>query len=296
MADRYWVGDGGNWSAGPNHWASSSGGSPGSSVPSTGDQVFIDSNSFSTDGETITQDQSVEVLNISFVPERAFIFTTSGYSITVTSTGVYPRNGLVWEYADGSTFNASSSVINLNSGTGFILFARTTSQNMTFSGELATMNLSDGSEFQLNASWAFGGGVISGRLGELNVPSGSINLSYLKKTLEHTLVVDTLNISPGATVTFPGSSDDTVLGTMLVIDLNANGTSGSGIVINNDGAGRGKLSVSRTSLSFITVSDNAASGIAAPFDASDNGTDAGGNTGWCFSSCTVAFTPSFQIL
>jgi hypothetical protein len=45
MAERYWVGGSGNWSDNTNHWSASSGGSPGASKPSGGDNTHWDSNS-----------------------------------------------------------------------------------------------------------------------------------------------------------------------------------------------------------------------------------------------------------
>lgn len=51
--DRYWVGGSGNWSDNTNHWSASSGGSPGASLPTSADNVFIDSNS-GLSGGTLT--------------------------------------------------------------------------------------------------------------------------------------------------------------------------------------------------------------------------------------------------
>lgn len=48
----YWVGGSGNWYD-PMHWASVSGGSPGSCVPTAGDDVFFDANSFPASGGTV---------------------------------------------------------------------------------------------------------------------------------------------------------------------------------------------------------------------------------------------------
>ena len=42
--NRYWVGGTGNWND-TSHWSASSGGSGGASVPTSNDDVFIDSNS-----------------------------------------------------------------------------------------------------------------------------------------------------------------------------------------------------------------------------------------------------------
>lgn len=53
MANRYWVGNGGNWND-TNHWSASSGGAGGASVPTSSDDVFFDANSFSQNNEVIT--------------------------------------------------------------------------------------------------------------------------------------------------------------------------------------------------------------------------------------------------
>lgn len=48
----YWVGGSGDWYD-PNHWSSASGGTPGSCVPTAGDDVFFDANSFTNAGGTV---------------------------------------------------------------------------------------------------------------------------------------------------------------------------------------------------------------------------------------------------
>ena len=51
----YWVGGTGNWSDG-SHWSSTSGGVPSGCPPSSGDNVFFDSNSFTSSGQSIKID------------------------------------------------------------------------------------------------------------------------------------------------------------------------------------------------------------------------------------------------
>lgn len=53
--NKYWVGNGGNWSD-PNHWSLSSGGTPGSCPPFATDNIFFDENSFSAPGQVVTAD------------------------------------------------------------------------------------------------------------------------------------------------------------------------------------------------------------------------------------------------
>lgn len=64
MADRYWVGDGGNWSDNTNHWAASSGGAANETKPTSSDNVFFDASSFSSGSQTVTVDESADCLDM----------------------------------------------------------------------------------------------------------------------------------------------------------------------------------------------------------------------------------------
>ena len=71
MATRYWVGNGGYWYL-TTHWAETSGGAGGKSVPTKDDDVIFDSNSFTSDGQHIdltygTEPQPVKSLDFSSV-------------------------------------------------------------------------------------------------------------------------------------------------------------------------------------------------------------------------------------
>lgn len=62
---RYWVGNGGLFSE-TSHWATSSGGSSGASVPLPQDSWYCDANSFTTTGQTLTLDRYNFGLNADF--------------------------------------------------------------------------------------------------------------------------------------------------------------------------------------------------------------------------------------
>ena len=64
MADRFWVGDGGNWSDNTNHWSASSGGAAGASKPTSSDSVFFDSSSFSSGSQTTTVNEEASCLDM----------------------------------------------------------------------------------------------------------------------------------------------------------------------------------------------------------------------------------------
>jgi len=58
--DYFWVGNSGNWSDFATHWATTSGGAVfHSQVPTSGDNVFFDINSFTVAGQTVTADQTI---------------------------------------------------------------------------------------------------------------------------------------------------------------------------------------------------------------------------------------------
>ncbi|MFT6336579.1 MAG: hypothetical protein ACJATI_003338, partial [Halioglobus sp.] len=61
--DLFWVGDTGNWDD-ANHWSFSSGGAPSGCLPSRGDNVFFDVNSFSAPGQTVNFNVIAEANNV----------------------------------------------------------------------------------------------------------------------------------------------------------------------------------------------------------------------------------------
>ena len=64
MADRFWVGDTGNWSDNTNHWSASTGGAPNASKPTSSDNVYFDANSFTAGSKVVTIDESASCLDM----------------------------------------------------------------------------------------------------------------------------------------------------------------------------------------------------------------------------------------
>ena len=58
MADRFWVGDTGNWSDNTNHWSASSGGAPNASKPTSSDNVIFDASSFTIGSQSVVMDEN----------------------------------------------------------------------------------------------------------------------------------------------------------------------------------------------------------------------------------------------
>lgn len=101
MANRYWVNGSGNWSDDTNHWASTSGGSPSAgNLPTSSDDVFINSNS-GLSGGTITQDIASEANNL---------LCNTGFNFSIDSGwGDFQFYGSI-TFESGLTFTPGSSI------------------------------------------------------------------------------------------------------------------------------------------------------------------------------------------
>lgn len=109
MANRYWINGTGNWSD-TNHWSTSSGGSSGASVPTSSDDVFVDSNS-GLSGGTIT---------LSITHKVNSIVSNSGFLYTIDSSG----SGVGFEVNGSIVFESGITLIG-----GYFNFVQTTSGN-----------------------------------------------------------------------------------------------------------------------------------------------------------------------
>jgi len=103
MADRYWVGNGGNWSDNTNHWSASSGGAAGASLPTAADNVFFDAASFSASstvtldsGTPITLDFDCTGLDQAVTIDGSLGFINRGDAITLNSNLTMSFTGL-WD-------------------------------------------------------------------------------------------------------------------------------------------------------------------------------------------------------
>jgi hypothetical protein len=115
MADRYWVGDGGNWSDNTNHWAAATGAAPGVSLPTSADNVYFDANSFTAGGQIVTVDATSYCLDMDWTGATntptlewnqymasygnvtmiaAMINTGSIYGLQMKATGTLLTNGV----------------------------------------------------------------------------------------------------------------------------------------------------------------------------------------------------------
>jgi len=78
-ADRYWVGNGGNWHAdAATHWASSSNGAPGAGEPTSSDNCYFDLHSFTSGSQTVTVDATANCLSMDWTGAGTYTPTLAG--------------------------------------------------------------------------------------------------------------------------------------------------------------------------------------------------------------------------
>lgn len=142
MADRYWVGNSGNWSD-TAHWALTNGGSGGESVPTSLDNVFFTTQSFNTSGQIVNIDQDVYCRNLLVNVNNSPVINPNGYSINS-----YGNN---FEVIQSFVFNLQNTniVFDMSLGLGVtVKLPDSYTQNLSFrnsvgSGtELVTLNVS----------------------------------------------------------------------------------------------------------------------------------------------------------
>lgn len=131
MANRYWVNNGGDWSQ-TSHWSTTSGGAGGASVPNDADDVFFDTNSFSSNAQTVTVTGSGGVgafcRNITTTTGTNRNFTIlvsySWYLVFTGSMSLNPRCTIAQTGSLSSPYTGSGYVAPLVNGAG-----RTIDQN-----------------------------------------------------------------------------------------------------------------------------------------------------------------------
>ena len=122
MADRYWIGDDGNTND-TAHWAASSGGAGGETVPTSSDNVFFDANSFSADS-TVTVAANFECADIDCTGlDQAVLLSSSVYTFSCYGSFIGNANLTI-------TFT----------GTAYFFFKSTGAETITMGGATFDIN------------------------------------------------------------------------------------------------------------------------------------------------------------
>lgn len=176
MASRFWVGGTGTWDGSDTtHWAASSGGAGGQSVPGASDTVTLDG---SSGGGTITVNTNATIISLTATAHTGTLdFSVNNNTITISgSSPAFNYNGSATR-----TLTLGSATFVL-SGTGAVWDVSGT--NITFSGASSTISFTStaagGRQF-FGGSRAYGtinvGGNIVPTFTFFNAPSALTNLT-----------------------------------------------------------------------------------------------------------------------
>lgn len=267
MASRYWVGGTGTWDASDtSHWAATSGGASGASVPGSGDTVTLDGSSgggtitvaydptitsitmgaFTGTLDMNTRNPTMQTFNCSGTGTRTLTMGSGTWTITGNSATVFHIGTTT-----GLTFTPGNSIINCT-------YAGSAGTRVINSGEAAfalkNVKISAGTDRIETA----GGGATSNFAGYLDFTGFSgtwdLNNSYNNNNFTGDLILSstmTVNANAGGTknINFTGTSVTQTLttnGVILRANLVINGV--SNVVVLN-----GNIDLTNTAESIITL-------------------------------------------
>lgn len=198
MASRFWVGGSGNFSD-TAHWAATSGGAGGQTVPGTGDTVTVDNHASGLNGGTLTINQNVSVVSFTWGAAVGTIDNSGNFNVTTSQaagdsfsgsgsgartwiggTGTYTISGA------GGRFTISTSTNLTNPTTAF------SSANIVLSGNATT-----------TPNCFFGGGLTYGNVTFNGTSGGGVQITGAN-------TISSLTVSNPNTVDFPQSATQTI--------------------------------------------------------------------------------------
>lgn len=218
-ASRFWVGGAGTWdNVTTTHWAATSNGAGGASVPVTADQVTFDG---SSGGGTVTVDASINNISLNFLNIDSFTgtldFATSNNNITLSllsangsATKTLNMGSGTWTITGGNTvWNMTSAAnLTLNASTSTLVFSGSgTNRNATFGGKTySSVTISSSAAGALGPSFAFG-----------SLTAATLNLTAPVR----------VSLSGGSTVTLTNAFNwnGSSATNLVIFEMNSNGAS-----------------------------------------------------------------------
>jgi len=255
MANRYWVGDGGNWND-TTHWSTSTGGGGGASVPTIVDDVFFDVNSFSTTGQTVA---TTPVANSC----KSMSWTGVTNNPTISgATGISMDGSVV--FSSGVTANIT---LNLLNNLGSATSASVTSNGANLTGLSIQTNASSRTvdvliidDISIASMAIQTGGTFNSNNNDITINSGSFDFSSSASAIVMTL--GTSIITLGSNSSFKTNSNVSLSASGVEIIVNGGthsiqfnqGSGEIGIVTLNGGTITFSTSYSGISISTLDVS------------------------------------------
>ncbi|TIN84349.1 hypothetical protein [Mesorhizobium sp.] len=202
MASRFWVGGTGTWDASSTtHWAASSGGASGASVPGASDTVTFDNNS-GAGTVTVATDINIQSLTLSANSGQTLDFSANNNNVTIgtfTSTGAGTRtlnmgNG-TWTITGtaGNVWDAGGGVLTLNANSSVLTFSATSASSRTMTATAAKTYAT----VNVPANTAGGSFTIAGAptIGTLNITGPN----YVRFTNSTTTTISNFSVSGSST-------------------------------------------------------------------------------------------------
>jgi hypothetical protein len=258
MASRFWVGGTGTWDASDTtHWAATSNGAGGASVPGSGDTVTLDG---SSGGGTVTVNTTITVQSITCGAFTGTLdFSANNNNCTV------------------GTFNLSGSgtrTLNLGDGTFTLTNAATaaswdasTATNLTLNANGSTIILSDSAVAGFSRSFQGGGKTYN------IVTFGALTGAGSFQTVLQANTIGTLNVTFPNRLNFPGGATTTITnafnwsGSSSVQSLLNSNSSSSNATIS---VAAGSPTISWAGLARLTFSGGATFTATSSFDFQGN--------------------------
>ena len=282
MANKFWVGNGGDWDS-TTHWSLTSGGTSGASVPSQNDDVFFDANSFTSGSQTVIDTdvyenaKSINFTGVTNTPNIQFNgwVTLWGGDFTLVSGITINTNFVLRNYGSACKVTSAGHALGSVEGISAILDNLTSQRLVLQSVDFTTNNH--------NIS------VVDFRVDEVSVIGSTINITLGSSIIT---VSGILSIAQPAATTIININCGTAA---LYLPASQNN-----IQIGYNNAGQVTLSGSNWSIicpsgtvaaKYTTLVNSHASG-GATFTAylTDHCIDGGGNTGWIFGG-SVGLNP-----
>lgn len=238
MADRYWVGGAGTWDATTTHWAASSGGTAGASVPTATDNVIFDTlSNFPTNASyAATIGTASTCLDISIAGPAANTVT-----ITSGATAVINVYGSWLNAATGVAFSTAAGTINF--------LATSTGKTVTTNGvSLANTFLNFNG---IGGYWTLGGAITITSGNSPNILAGTFDTGGFAMTLNNILSTTTTNARTinlnNSTISCSGSTAVSLAATNLTLNAGTSTITASGASVTFAGGGLTFYNVNFTS-------------------------------------------------
>jgi hypothetical protein len=256
MAARFWVGGTGTWdNADTTHWAASTGGASGASVPGSSDTVTFDANS---GGGTVTVNHAT--LSIGSITWGAFTgtidFSANNNNVTLVDT----NNAFSGTGTGTRTFHAGSGTWTMTAANPSWELGTTTNLDAGSTFNNCTIILGTGTQ---TAQKNFSGGGRS--YGTLTIPASTgVTVAFFQAN-----TISTLNIDDKNHVSFPNGT------TQTIATLNITGSTSTPVLIDSSSAANATLALTTANITGAAIGRITFTGSPT----ASNSYDIGGNSG-----------------